>query len=264
MSAQVCPGLYRVGMKFYCKFADREVNPGLMPCLSNYTDCSFYRSPEKEKLEGATLPKPAEEAAQKETPTPPAVISVEARMPEATETVERPEEELKGRLEDFEAKILELEETWKKYENEASSALDRWDELSAETRRLIAGLSSSIEAFKVEKERINSKADQGLLTPAEARNLIQSIDEKIEEYSNIVRELSEILSRIERLIVPHMKRLMASRAKPELGKLRLSLMKLEELFKQGKISEKTYERLRTEIENKIAKLEDIVEEVKEA
>ncbi len=266
MSAQVCPGLYRVGMKFYCKYANREVNPGLMPCLSNFTECPFYKPPEKEKPKSVappTPPTPAEEATPKETPTPTAAISVKTTVPEV-EVTETPEEELKRRLEEFETKILELEESWKKYESEALEALDRWDELSAETRRLIAGLSSSIEAFKAEKERINKKSSQGLLTPEESHALIQNINEKIEEYSRVVKELSEMLSRIERTIIPHMKRLMASRAKPELGKLRLSLMKLEELFKQGKISEKTYERLKSEIESRIAKLEKVFEEVKEA
>lgn len=264
MSAQVCPGLYRVGMKFYCKYANREVNPGLMPCLSNFTECPFYKPPEKEKPESATPPTPAEEAAPKEMPPPAVTAPVEAEAPKIVEAAETPEEELKRGLEEFEAKILELEESWSKYESNVLDALDRWDELSAETRRLIAGLSSSIEAFKAEKERINDKASQGLLTPEESHALIQNINEKIEEYSRVVKELSEMLSRIERMIIPHMKRLMASRAKPELGKLRLSLMKLEELFKQGKISEKTYERLKSEIESKIAKLEEVFEEVKEA
>ena len=264
MSAQVCPGLYRVGMKFYCKYANREVNPGLMPCLSNFTECPFYKPPEKEKPESTTPLTPAEKAAPKEAPLPAVVAPVEATVPKVVEAAETPEEELKRRLEEFEAKILELEESWKKYESEALEALDRWDELSAETRRLIAGLSSSIEAFKAEEERINDRVSQGLLTPEESHALIQNINEKMEEYSRVVKELSEMLSRIERMIIPHTKRLMASRAKPELGKLRLSLMKLEELFKQGKISEKTYERLKSEIESRIAKLEEVFEEVKEA
>lgn len=235
-----------------------------MPCLSNFTECPFYKPPEKEKPESVAPPTPAEEAAPKEMPPPAVVAPVEAAVPKVVEAAETPEEELKRRLEEFEAKILELEESWSKYESEVLDALDRWDELSAETRRLIAGLSSSIEAFKAEKERINDRVSQGLLTPEESNALIQNINEKMEEYSRVVKELSEMLSRIERMIIPHMKRLMASRAKPELGKLRLSLMKLEELFKQGKISEKTYERLKSEIENRIAKLEEVFEEVKEA
>uniref|UniRef100_A0A7C3WPN7 Uncharacterized protein n=1 Tax=Thermofilum pendens TaxID=2269 RepID=A0A7C3WPN7_THEPE len=259
-SAGVCPGLYRVGSRFYCRYAkDAEVDPAFMPCVMDYWNCEFYK---RWKAEEGKRPQ-ALEAAQ-----PPVVeaAAVEVARPEPAPTSPPAQPSLLPPTEDVEELIqraAELGKLWESYEREARAVIDAWEEVRARLRREIQSLEKSIDAYVAELERLEVKARVGTISEEEFRDLKASIDAELAERTRLKDELEKKLSDLDRVVLPHFKRVKAAEAKPEIAKLRLALAKLDQKLKSGEISRDVYERLRSELEDRIKRLERIREEVEE-
>jgi len=259
-SVDICPGLYRDPRKpgaFYCEFARRAVDPGLMPCLADYEECPIYKEWKKRE---------EKERIEKEAVEVPPQVEIEEKKEEIRPKLQprkRPEDTLMEDLNRLEEHVIELNTLWERYEREALKAIETWEDLKAEAERLLAGLASSLSVCKAELDNIETKFRLGLLDEDSYIELRDSLEEKMADYEEIVAKLESAVSRVERLIAPHFKRIMASRAKPEVEKLKVSLMKLQKLYEEGRISKETYDRLRRELQAKIAKLEEIVVESSE-
>jgi len=248
----ICPALYRDEKdpdKFYCRYAERDVDPGLMPCLANFADCPIYKAglARERKRESLEITVEAEER---------------ERRPEKREetVIITPEEEVLRGLEELEVKIVELDSLWRKYEEEASGLIEHWEELRTESERILAGLTSSISACRAELESVETKYKLGLLDDPSYSELKRSLEERLNRYEDTASRISLTLERVERLLTPHYRRVLASRAKPEINKLKVGLMKLQQLYESGKISEETYNKLKRELERKIERLERVLTE----
>ncbi len=253
MGLTVCPALYRDEKdpdKFYCKYAGKAVDPGLMPCLANFTDCPIYKAGlarEEERRESLEITVEAEEG--------------EERPEKKEETVIiTPEEEVLRELEELEMRIVELDSLWRKYEDEANDLIEHWEDLRTESERILAGLTSSISACRAELDSIETKYKLGLLDDPSYSELRESLEERLNRYEDIASRISLSLERVERLLTPHLRRVLAARAKPEINKLKVGLMKLQQLYESGKISEETYNKLKRELEQKIERLERVLAE----
>jgi len=275
----ICPGLYRDEKgKFYCAYAGGiEVDPAFMPCLAEYWECPYYIS-HKEKEEAAeekaetgggteesSVVVEAHEAVEAVTETaevaaPEAVEGApEAGVIEAAPAEEKPD--IIGEIEEIAGKAIDLNRIWESYDREARALIEAWEEVRDEAEKIVLSLQQSIDTYLGELSKLEVKHRIGVITDdvyeALRAELERKIEEKRELQENIVRKISET----ERLILPHFKRVKVSEAKPEIAKLRLALSKLEEMYKSGQISEDTYRKLKSEIEDKIRKLERVKEEV---
>lgn len=256
--ATVCPGLYKDEKgKFYCRFADNaEIDPAFMPCLLEYWECPFYiRHKQTEKA----LEIEKEEIKQQEAP-PVTVPTVE--MPTL---IVSPTEVSAERFTDEVDRLIdrasELARLWESYESEARRVVEEWEELRDKIKRELAGLEAVINAYISEKGRLEKLLDEGKISEEEYTDLISRLEKKLAEKNSEKEALTKKLADLDRVVLPHYKRVKVAEAKPELAKLRLALSKLEERFKSGSISEDVYMRLRAELEDKIQRLEKIKEEV---
>ena len=256
--ATVCPGLYKDEKgKFYCRFADNaEIDPAFMPCLLEYWECPFYiRHKQTEKA----LEVEKEEIKQQEAP-PATVPTVE--MPTL---IVSPTEVSAERFTDEVDRLIdrasELARLWESYESEARRVVEEWEELRDKIKRELAGLEAVINAYISEKGRLEKLLDEGKISEEEYTDLISRLEKKLTEKNSEKEALTKKLADLDRVVLPHYKRVKVAEAKPELAKLRLALSKLEERFKSGGISEEVYMRLRAELEDKIQRLEKIKEEV---
>jgi DNA repair exonuclease SbcCD ATPase subunit len=256
--ATVCPGLYKDEKgKFYCRFADNaEIDPAFMPCLLEYWECPFYiRHKQTEKA----LEVEKEEIKQQEAP-PATVPTVE--MPTL---IVSPTEVSAERFTDEVDRLIdrasELARLWESYESEARRVVEEWEELRDKIKRELAGLEAVINAYISEKGRLEKLLEEGKISEEEYTDLISRLEKKLAEKNSEKEALTKKLADLDRVVLPHYKRVKVAEAKPELAKLRLALSKLEERFKSGSISEEVYMRLRAELEDKIQRLEKIKEEV---
>jgi DNA repair exonuclease SbcCD ATPase subunit len=256
--ATVCPGLYKDEKgKFYCRFADNaEIDPAFMPCLLEYWECPFYiRHKQTEKA----LEVKKEEIKQQEAP--PAIVPTVEMPTLIVSPTEVSAERFTDEVDRLIDRASELARLWESYESEARRVVEEWEELRDKIKRELAGLEAVINAYISEKGRLEKLLDEGKISEEEYTDLNSRLEKKLAEKNSEKEALTKKLADLDRVVLPHYKRVKVAEAKPELAKLRLALSKLEERFKSRSISEEVYMRLRAELEDKIQRLEKIKEEV---
>ena len=220
-----------------------------MPCLSNYTECPIFSS---------TPPPPeAKEVEIIEEPAQPAEEVVEVVERPIVEKVEE-ERELINKFEDILKEIDEVDSRWIAYESSANRLLELWDSLRNEALRILASIDSTLRTYTEEIKEVELKHEMGLLDEESFREIKEKLENGFKKYENIRIQIIEYLDTIENRIDQHYQRLKVTVAKPDIGKLKISLMKLEELYNQGKIDKNTYEKIKSEIEYEIKRLEKLM------
>lgn len=257
----VCPYLYkdREG-RFYCEAIGGAVDPGLMPCLANYRECAYYRA-------RSTAPPPSTAVSptvpELGPPLPEAAVQREKEL--AKELIhekgaEELEEQVSEALESIEKLALELSEKWSIYEEGARSLIKMWEGVSMQGSHALRALSDVIGLYEKLLDNLKALLDGGRISEKAFNELKEEIELNLSNYKQKRENLERNLKNVERLVIPHIQRVKASEAKPEIGKLRLSLMKLEQLFKEGKVSQDVYEKMKKELEERIKRLEYILGE----
>ncbi len=259
-SSEVCPSLYRDARgKFYCKYAGgTEVDPAFMPCLMEYWECPYYvgwRKKAGTKEESVIPPPEASERAVVPTPQPAAIAEHAAGA--------KLLEEVSSELDSLINRATELSKIWEEYEKAAREIIGSWEEIRDRLEKELLSIESSLNTYVAELERIELKHKLGVLDDAQYEELKSELDRKIAEKTSEKEDIQRKLDELDRLIVPHYKRVKAAEVKPEIAKLRLALNKLEQKFKEGSITEETYRSVKAELEVKLKRLEKIREEVEE-
>lgn len=251
---EICPALRREKSgAFICSYVNTEINPGIMPCLENWAECPIYAhysriKPKETEIE-KTIPR---ETVVTEVEEKPEVKPVELVREEISE-----EEILIRELSEIERRVIEITNLWDEYQKNALSLIQKWDQINRKIEQLLSGVKSSLEAAQKEVKEIQVRFKLGLISEDLYNEAMTNLDNQIEALEEIKNNVEESRNRVFRMIMPHIKRIKATEAKPEVGKLRMGIIKLDQMFKEGKISEDLYKKLRTELERKIRELEEI-------
>lgn len=256
-SRGVCPGLYRVGNKFYCKFAEgAEVDPAFLPCVADYWTCEFYKKREEKK---AVQPPqvPQQIAAVVEAREEARVVVARPQAPPA------PQPAAADEVEELMRKAIDLSRLWEEYEREARAVVESWEELREKLRKDLFSVEKAIDTYEMEIEKLETKLKLGVLDDKEYEEVRNKLDAELAQRLSFKEQLEKRLTDLDRVVLPHFKRVKAAEVKPEIAKMRIALSKLEQKYKSGEIQRDVYERLRNEIEEKIKRLERIREEVEE-
>lgn len=244
----ICPGLYRVNNKYMCKYINAQVNPALMPCLSDYTSCPYYIKAVKEgKIEEKRESKP--ETVTQVEKGPMTTVSVTTKSLTAVTT------DLLGELTGIEREFMRLDSFWADYEKSVKEVVKRWLTLKEKTLIRLSSIDQVIQSLAEEEKELDLLKEMKLISEEYYNKEKNKIKKILEELETERAKLAEFLERIERLAGEHEKRILVMTAKAELSKLKISLSKLEQLFKRGEIDKETYEKLRAELEEEIKKLE---------
>lgn len=257
----ICPYLYRDrDGRFRCEASGNVVDPGLMPCLSNYRECSFFVAAKAKPAYPSARPPVAE----LETETATAAVE-EVSMEEVRayigKGIEEVEEEVSQKIKAAEEMALSLNEKWREYEETARQLMKLWEEASMNCRHALEAVSSVIDLYEKILENLDVLLKSGRISERSYNEIKKETQSNLEKYKIIKNDLENALKNAERLVIPHIQRIKVAEARPELGKLRLALMKLDQMYKEGKVSQETYERMRKELEAKIRWLEQLAGEV---
>ncbi len=241
----ICPGLYRDKDKFICKYINAPVNPALRPCLSDYTLCEIYvrelKKSRKEKEETVTETKEVRE----EVVVTPVIEGISA-------------EGLLNELVEIERELMKLDGYWTTYENAAKSVIKKWSQLRERTLRRLSSIDQIIQSLLEEEKELDFLKEMKLITDDFYNRERNKIKSQLDNLEGERAKLAAYLERIERMAETHYNRIRIMTAKAELSKLRLSLAKLEQLYRKGEIDKDTYERMKSEIEEEIKRLEKFV------
>ncbi|MEM1508730.1 MAG: hypothetical protein QW291_06425 [Thermofilaceae archaeon] len=258
----ICPYLYRESHgTFMCTATNKNVDPGLMPCVSDFRTCSFY-------VAASSKPTPLAELVQQPSsltgqPATPITVTMEQPLPQieiGEKGIEEMEEELLSHAKRVEELALSLAERWKEYENEARRLVEMWENVNKTGQQVTSALSSVIGMYEQLSTSFDTLYESGELSENSYKDLKEEALSNLEKYKKLKQDVETTLKNVERLVVPHLQRVKVAEARPDLGKLRLSLMKLEQLYKEGKVSEEAYQRVRQELEKKIKWLEQLAGE----
>ena len=172
--------------------------------------------------------------------------------------VREAEEEVLDRLSEIAKEIDKVDSYWSAYESSASRILKEWDELRREALRILASVDSTIKVHREELQELEVKKELGLIDEELYEKATSSINERLRRCEELKNRIVEMLDSIESRSAPHYQRLKIATARPDIGRLKLSLMKLEELYNTGKIDRAVYEKIKSEVEAEIKRLERLL------
>ena len=237
MGAAYCPALYRVDDKFMCKFSESEVNPALLPCLSDYTTCPVYIRAMKAK------------AAEEEEG-----VEVVETMPVEVSPVE----DIFSKLASIERDLMRLNSHWASYESATKEVLKKWLETREDVLKRLSSIDQIVQSLMNEKKELEVWREMGLISEECYEKEAKELEERVSKLEDERSRLVDYLEKLEQATDSHHKRIIVATARAEISKLKISLAKLNQLFEKGEIDKETYERVRSEIEAKIKKLERLL------
>jgi len=237
MGTAYCPALYRVDDRFMCKFSESEVNPALLPCLSDYTTCPVYIRAMKAK------------AAEEEEG-----VEVVETMPVEVSPVE----DIFSKLASIERDLMRLNSHWASYESATKEVLKKWLETREDVLKRLSSIDQIVQSLMNEKKELEVWREMGLISEEYYEKEAKELEERVSKLEDERSRLVDYLEKLEQATDSHHKRIIVATARAEISKLKISLAKLNQLFERGEIDKETYERVRSEIEAKIKKLERLL------
>ncbi|RLF24085.1 MAG: hypothetical protein DRN15_04100 [Thermoprotei archaeon] len=227
----VCPYLRsRTDGSYECLKTGSDVNPFIAPCLATYSECPYF------KLEIV------EERKEEE---------VKEEVEEKEEVVVK-EEKPYTRVEEIENWISSLDNMWRRYEKEAIKVIEEWHKYRQELLRKLSSMNRVIKDYETELNEVEARRELGMIDGDIYERLIDDLNRTLEELRKDRDELDNIIRRIDTMLEPHYRRVRPSFARPSPSKIKLGLLKLEELYKAGKIEKEVYEKLKKELEEDYA------------
>ena len=257
MSRAVCPGLERTANGYVCTYAQRPINPFQWYCFGDYFECPIYvqymksKGPQaKAEVKPSQTVQPLQQQAQQVT-TAPTVVA-----PARVEVTGEAEDELirngEAIISKFEGSAKALNDKWKDYENSVQTTRQSWETEKTRLRRYMVILERIRNKYSEDLKEVELRRSMGLIGDDTYNKLKDDIQKKLDKVDGKLKELNARYQEVESTITQHYRRLLLTTVTPEISKLKLSLAKLEEMYRDGKISKDVYEKLKAEIEGVIS------------
>lgn len=233
----VCPVLRRGEGGFVCGYTNRPIDPFSWYCVGNYSECPIFI---RYSREARPAPKP------EEAPKPLAeVISIAAERPE-TEFEKAIKPVIDNVVLKYDDMVKKLDSMWSEYEGNVVNARRQWEVEKMALLRAQDLLNRTIGDY--EKMLAELELKREFMPPDAFENTRRDLSERLEALRNLLEEVRSKYNALEEGLGSHFKRVLATSTSAEVISLKLSLSKLEELLKEGKISRETYEKLKSELE----------------
>ncbi|KUO88276.1 MAG: hypothetical protein AT715_09110 [Thermoproteus sp. JCHS_4] len=238
----VCPALRRSEGGFVCGYTGKPVNPFDWYCIGNYAECPVYvRYKAQQPPQQQTQQQPQQEQAQVvQLAQIAAVERTEADFDRAIKPV------VDNVVMKYDELLRKLDEAWHSYESSVLSYKRQWEVEKMVLRRSLDLLNSSIANYERALKELELKRD--LMAEDQYNRSRQEIEDKLNALRALMEDVEKRYSSIEEVLGQHFKRVLSTSTNAEVINLRISLGKLDELLKEGKISREAYERLKKELE----------------
>ena len=233
----VCPVLRRGEGGFICGYTNRPIDPFSWYCVGNYSECPIFI---RYSREARPAPKP------EEVPKPLAeVLSIAAERSE-TEFEKAIKPVIDNVVLKYDDMVKKLDSMWSEYEGNVVNARRQWEVEKMALLRAQDLLNRTIGDY--EKMLAELELKREFMPPDAFENTRRDLSERLEALRNLLEEVRSKYNALEEGLGSHFRRVLATSTSAEVISLKLSLSKLEELLKEGKISRETYEKLKSELE----------------
>ena len=148
------------------------------------------------------------------------------------------------RIKDLEEMLDKIDQLWSQYRELVLRTFEMWYEIKGTMVSKIAELHGLIEYCKERLREIDIKVKIGLMDEDEANKQRADFEKALKEANDTLGKLENYLNTFEKRIENHLKNIVQLYLTSE-EKFKAQLSKLEELYKEGKISESVYRRIRT-------------------
>lgn len=233
----VCPALRRGEGGFICSYTNKAIDPFSWYCIGNYGECPIFIRFSREK----TAPRPVEEQ-----PKPVAEV---LQLP--SERVETEfEKAIKPVIDNIVLKyddlVKKLDNMWREYENDVVNARKQWEVEKMSLLRAHELLGRTMGDYEKMLAQLELKREFMSIDTYEG--LRKELVEKLEALRSLSDEVKAKYTALEESLGSHFRRVLSTSTTAEVISLKLSLSKLDELLREGKISRETYEKLKKELE----------------
>ncbi len=237
-----CPVLRRAEVGFMCGYTNKPIDPFSWYCILNYGECPIYIRHTRERRVGE-VPR-VEEPRVEEPPKP----LVEVVSPERLES--EFEKAIKPVVDNvvlkYDEAVRKLDNSWRDYESGVINIKRQWevDKLSLYRAREL--LYKTVATYERALTELDLRKD---FMPADVyQESRRELENRLDHMRSLIEDVESKLGAIEENLGAHFKRVLSTSTTAEVISLKLSLSKLEELLREGKISQQTYERLKKEVE----------------
>ncbi len=155
----------------------------------------------------------------------------------------------RAKLEDL---FKEIDELWAQYRSRAKDAIEEWDKSRVELLEKISLYVGFLTSIERELEELTVMVELGLLSKEKVSEKMEYLFRRREELKLKINELKETLEQFEKWALTHRKRIGPITTISGEEELRSKLEELERLKERGTIDEKTYKRLKNELEALLA------------
>ncbi len=239
----VCPHLRKKSEEEYiCTRIDTTVNPFLAPCLSNYEECPFYRKEEaRERAVQVRKEVPGREEKREVARAESIVGTIEAEA----RLLERG---INEEVRKIEGEVASLNKLWDAYEEAARKIIEAWQTYKRALERRLASLNKEYESYEIILNEMEMRRELGMIDEATYQKSMAEVQAVIDKLKENIEQIENVINHVDELLNIHYKRIKPSIIKVPPSKIKLSLLKLDELYKKGEIDKKLYEKLRKELE----------------
>lgn len=233
-----CPYLRKKSDKeFICMAMNATVNPFLAPCLSNYEECPMFIRAETMREKEGEKEERKEEGIERPRP-----------LPQTTTIMEVLEGGLENRIRELEEAIRSLNDLWKAYSDAAKKVIRGWESYKRVLERRLSSLNRELEGFELTLNELEVRKELKMIDDTVYQKSLNEIQLAMEKTRTEAEKIQSAIRHIEELLDEHVKRVGPLLVEVTIESLRQSLAKLEDMYKEGKIDEKTYRKLRKELE----------------
>ena len=148
------------------------------------------------------------------------------------------------RLKELESLLDQADRLWKEYQSIVLKAFELWHDIRGSILNKIAELQGLVEYCKEKVKEIDVKAKIGLIEEEEASKLSEEIRTTLDNASKSLNQFEEWLNNFNSRVEQHLKIVILHARSSEIEEIKSTLGKVEELYKEGKISEALYNRLK--------------------
>ncbi|WP_291999370.1 hypothetical protein [Caldivirga sp.] len=241
----VCPLLKKTEGGYICGAVDRTVNPEAWYCFMDFPSCPLYINYVRRQKGQETQ---AVAQTQQVTTEVKPIVTVTQQVPVRT-AISEPEDEavnkLRSILDSMQGRVKALDETWKDYEDKANTAKSELDK----NEHLIMQYIASLEGIKANLEEsikeLEYRRSAGIIDEESYSKARDYVDKRLSNVSQQLSEMKEMFNKIQESILTHYKRVLSEST--EAAKVKLSLAKLEELYRTGKVSKEVYEKIKAQL-----------------
>lgn len=150
-----------------------------------------------------------------------------------------------NRIKEFNDRLSALDTMWNEYHSSVIRALELWRDLKKEIQGKIAELQGLIEYCQERLREVGVKAKIGLIDEKDASALSEELRTTIDESSETLSRLQEELMNTNSRVEEHIRRVALQILLSNEKEFKDRIAKLEALYREGRISEELYRKMRS-------------------